>query len=333
MMQYENFLLELEEHLQETDFGKRLKVRLYMKGFLPETESEKNIVQSANQRVSAVPSDTLLTDVVSVLLAQDEETPAPDEFRINGFQILANSLYRCYKHNGWYSVDTRIVTAIHQVVSQHDNETVANMYNYEKIHDRVIIRLLPVGNTRKFSNCIYKRVGDMALVVYLMISDVGNSLLTTKVQQSILTSWRMSPEEAFDRAMSNTMDIAPPRLLLSMSDAANPAKYGVPFMNEADSILMLPLDSVHLTTPQCLNGAVAIFYPGVAARISELLGRNYYILFLNSDLIRIIAEDHVKVRELRQTLNEINNAFPRTTLTNSVYMYDRKFQKIRRVSP
>ena len=80
-----------------------------------------------------------------------------------------------------------------------------------------------------------------------------------------------------------------------------------------------------LSTSKKTNGAAAIFYPGVADRIAELLDDNFFLVFTSIHEVMIHAEGSADLEFLRHALRTtVKRATPdEDFLTYKVYRYDR----------
>ena len=77
-----------------------------------------------------------------------------------------------------------------------------------------------------------------------------------------------------------------------------------------------------LSTTRGLNGAVALFYPGVQERLAELMGGDYLVGFtsIHEAIIHPAGlQDHENMRE---SIHDINEVFPRDEMLSSkVFRY------------
>ena len=79
-----------------------------------------------------------------------------------------------------------------------------------------------------------------------------------------------------------------------------------------------------VTTTKQVNGAVAMFYPGVKERIAELYGDSYYVVFTSIHEARTHCRGAFSPRHMLRSLQETNQAFPtEEMLSETVFYYDR----------
>lgn len=198
---------------------------------------------------------------------------------------------------------------------------------YDKVKDSLCVRLL---NRKKYAwdleDAVYKKIGDMALVLYMKIGECKGVLTTMKIRESMMADWNMEVDEIFEKAILNSYCEAPPRIFSWKKWIMNLNYHGEAFMD-----MVKDYELNHGTAGNCLstskktNGAVAIFYPGVADRIAQLLDDNFYMVFTSVHEVMIHSESESEPDHLKCVLKDtIKKATPEEDfLTNKIYHYDR----------
>lgn len=198
------------------------------------------------------------------------------------------------------------------------------MEDYEKLKERLIIRAVSFhSNEEQLKSAVYRRFGDIALVVYLMIRETEYDFLSAKVQKQVVEKWGKKEKEVFDSAMINTHVLYPPRIYDWL--------HGNGRFGYRDGVFMSPLEPVTLekgpqgnclTNVKQLNGATALFYPGVAKRISVLLGEDFYAVFTSIHEVMIHGASTVEPSVIRASLASVNaNNQKEEILSDKVYYY------------
>ena len=77
-----------------------------------------------------------------------------------------------------------------------------------------------------------------------------------------------------------------------------------------------------LTNSRQLNGAISIFYPGVAERIANLFQNSYYIALTSIHEARLHCAGTIDPHQIRRIVRDTNRQYPNEVLSNSVYHYD-----------
>lgn len=101
-------------------------------------------------------------------------------------------------------------------------------------------------------------------------------------------------------------------------------------MNDIDTMAIYP-ESMPMSTTlfDYKNGAISIFYPEVCKKISEKWNDDFYIAFISADCAILHKFGTIDFLSIKRHLKATNNAFSEDDfLTNNVYYYDRKTDKI-----
>ena len=135
--------------------------------------------------------------------------------------------------------------------------------------------------------------------------------------------WNLTQEEIFREAMENTARQAPPRIYFDPSECVRRDPGVGDFMQQGyrmpDYNIML---GPYITTLGTMNGAAAMFYPGVQERLAELLGGDYYAVFTAVHEARLHRPGELDPEHMLRILEEINAEWPDEMLTRQVYRYD-----------
>lgn len=86
-----------------------------------------------------------------------------------------------------------------------------------------------------------------------------------------------------------------------------------------------------LTNDRTLNGAAALFYPGVQEMVAEKMQGDYFVLPSSVHEVLIVPDDgNMDFKELREMVKEVNGTQvqPDEVLTGEVYSYDRQNKKL-----
>ena len=87
-----------------------------------------------------------------------------------------------------------------------------------------------------------------------------------------------------------------------------------------------PVPMYLLTNKSGLNGAAALFYPGIRQKIGHLLGKDYYVLPSSlQELIIVPERDGISAPDLKAMVTTANRSvvMPENVLSDNVFKYDR----------
>ena len=169
----------------------------------------------------------------------------------------------------------------------------------------------------------------MALVLYINIGSMKDKYVSSMVSSNVLSIWEKTKKEVIETAIRNTYRLFPPRtvdvysLCFGLSEEQE-------FMHTVpETVKNNRGDGIFVTTVNYVNGAIAVFMPGVMERLSELLESDLYIGFLNTETAVIHKSNLVPPEAIRDALRFQNNDCGREDfLSEKVYFYSRERDRI-----
>ncbi len=241
--------------------------------------------------------------------------------------LYVQDLYREYQ-NGWSmeEIVREIVERLDAIARSECFQRSRNLEDYDKIKEDLFIRLLNIEkNQVELEECIYRTIGVIALVLYARMGELNGSSASIKIKRHMLEKWEQEPKQVFEEALLNTYFISPPRIYCWEKLIFDPDYAGENFMNLlCDYKLKKDVLGNCLSTTIRTNGAVAIFLPGVAERIGQLMGGGFYMVFTSIHEVMIHNERSADPEELKKVLADTVNETtpPEDFLTYQIYHYD-----------
>ena len=325
MMDYETFLEELIRAIPEREsLGvDKEHVKFYPEGYTAEEQKELFFIRDTNLKYYREESDVLIGDFVQMYL-NEEET---EQYRFE-----CKYIYDVYKEKGWeaiWAIFQKNVDTCNRLRSTGVMELLNNG-DYEALSDRLIIR--PINyqkNKYDLKDCLYKQVGDIALVLYVLLEDrrVGDrhDVMSAKMQKAVSDTWGLTDDEIFDRALGNTYVMSPPRMYFNPMDTMHPPYEKGAFMALNSPIReILPHQSPVVTTTNQMNGAIALFYPGVKERIAQMFGGDFYVAFTSMHEAKLHKAGTISAVEIVRRLKGVNKSFEKDALTGKAYLYKKE---------
>ena len=332
-MAYKEFISELQKKLEEKkqELGYN-KIVFLADGSTSSDVKELSVIRETNIKYHKTESDVLIGDYIILYRYKDK--------REQMCRFNCGQLYREYEKDSWAAVWEQILSSIN--ASRKFIELgiidLLEKNEYAPIKDKLFIRPLNFKDHQyELKDHIYRRIGDMVLVLYILASDENDGkrhdVLSIKVPKPSMQAWGIAEEEVWENAMINTYIMAPPRIYLNPMDIVNPPYHRGAFMALNSDITSLPpLTVPTVTTTAQINGAIAMFYPGVMKRIAELFGDDYYIAFTGTSEARLHKKGTIQPRTILMRLKQMNKAFdPSETLSNKVYLYETANQELRQL--
>ena len=329
-MSYSDFKKKLHEELLMNDYFELYEenIKFYDKGFRGETDEEREFVKNTNVKYFANESEELGGDFLLI-------TTNGEFANLHRFNLAA--MYDEMLSKGWGDVVNTISDSMDEVrrIRKKGSEIFDHINEYDAVKDSLIIRPINYRQRKlELKDAVVRLTGDIALVLYILLKDemVGqrHNVGSTMVKRVMMEKWGVTDDEVFDAALLNTREKFPPRLYLTIADmpGAGPEKpyeHGE-FMSENSKITTLVgYPSPTVTTTAYINGAIAMFYPGVTEKLWELSGnKDYYVVFTGTNDVVIHPEGTVRpydaVKRLKH-MNKVMNAYDEI-LTNKLYKYE-----------
>lgn len=205
------------------------------------------------------------------------------------------------------------------------------LIDYDTAKSRLFVRLLNCDrNSDILKNVVHKTLGDIALTVCAIVDDNREDLISTKILKFMVKKWGKTETDIFNEALENTYRATPPRIYKLEEMIFNREYTGDSFMESCDEdVISKDAMGNGLSTTIKTNGAVAVFLPGVAERLAELLNSDFYMVFISIHEVMIHNAKKVDPEDLklvlRDTLREVTPSSD--YLTEKIYKYNRRTHK------
>lgn len=205
------------------------------------------------------------------------------------------------------------------------------LMNYDTAKNRLFVRLLNCDrNADVLKNVVHKTLGDIALTVCAIVDDNREDLISTKILKFMVKKWGKTETDIFNEALENTYRATPPRIYKLEEMIFNREYTGDSFMESCDEDV-ISKDGMGncLSTTIKMNGAVAVFLPGVAEHLAELLNSDFYMAFTSIHEVMIHNAKKVDPEDLKSVLTDtIRETVPEEDyLTSRIYKYNRRTHK------
>lgn len=205
------------------------------------------------------------------------------------------------------------------------------LMNYDTAKNRLFVRLLNCDrNADVLKNVVHKTLGDIALTVCAIVDDNREDLISTKILKFMVKKWGKTETDIFNEALENTYRATPPRIYKLEEMIFNREYTGDSFMESCDEDV-ISKDGMGncLSTTIKTNGAVAVFLPGVAEHLAELLNSDFYMAFTSIHEVMIHNAKKVDPEDLKSVLTDtIMETVPEEDyLTSRIYKYNRRTHK------
>lgn len=183
---------------------------------------------------------------------------------------------------------------------------VRNIRSYENARKQLFVRLMNYEmNKEELQNAIFRKAGDIAMVVYMGMGTVNGNEISMKVLKPVAEEWGINEETLFENAKENMRMLTPPRFWNLQKLLFEPEYEGEDFMKPGSIYEIQGVTGECLSTTQKMNGAAALFFSGVAERVAELVGSGFYAVFTSIHEVMIHDDREVTVEKLRLALENV----------------------------
>ncbi len=331
-MTYEDFKSELFRIIMQQDVVKGKKVMLLEKGFTTHEGQLLSMIRYINKVTCGKEDNIVRADYIHVVWGEGNIRSM--------MNWSVQEYYDKFGECGWEGILPELLAKI-QNAGQSMEWLHLGKEGYELCKDRLIIR--PINyerNKYELENCIYWRHGDIALTLYGVVSDEQEDYVTMKIIRGLIEEWEVSDELLMTNALHNTFQLMPPRLYyctdLRRKHAWNDGVFMPGEITEEAQPLTIHPDSemegilgYRLTTTKGINGAIALFYPGVQEELYKLLGTDYLAGFTSIHEVILHPVHRQTPDSMRESIHDINEIFPREEmLTNRIYQYSADLGKL-----
>ncbi len=328
-MTYEEFKGELFRIIMQQEEVRGRRIMLLEKGYTTRDGQILSMIRYINRVTSGREDSVMHGDYIQVIWG---------EGNIRSMMSWdVREYYTRFRREGWQGILPELLARI-QRAGLSEIWLRPGGEGYEQMKDRLIIR--PINyflNRYELEDGYFWKIGDIALTLYGVLYDGEDDYLTLKLKKGMTVGWNVPEEELLQNALCNTAALMPPRLYFS-SDlrSRHDPEEGIFLPGEGESVTcalnpdngMEGALGYRLTTTKIINGAVAIFYPGVKERLGELLG-DYYIGFTSIHEAILHPAASQSPLCMRESIHEINATFPREEMLSSrIYQYSRETKEL-----
>ncbi len=268
------------------------KMRFVPKGFETTDQEDLEWINRVNVKLDGVKEDILRTDVLIL-----------DDGIKDGVGVLQSvDIRHCYERFG-EDLDAALEEVRNIQKAVYTSSRGGSIFekrtsgDYEKMRDTLILRPL---NFRHYAPLlgghIYRQIGDVALVLYMLVGDVKHSLTTSKIKREELEQWGISAEQAMDDALKNTSRLFP-ACVYDRRVGQEVDLLKTDFSKE--DVTFFPRLFM-ISTFRTTNGAAALFYPGVLEKLLKVMDGPFEAVFININDVMIFTPGDAKSVEMAE---------------------------------
>lgn len=210
-------------------------------------------------------------------------------------------------------------------------DKIKQLMYYDLVKERLFIRLINFEkNKAELEDSFYKRIGEIAMVLYEKLADEDEGIVSCKVPSKYVDGWNLNKEEVFMAALKNTASMMQPKAYEWVKMIMN-LDYEGDDIYDPDYIPAKGITGSCLSTSRKTNGAVGIFYPGVARLFCDKMDTNdIYLVFTSVHEVMIHNANDIEPEDLKLVLEDMirEEISEEDVLTHCVYHYNAKTDRI-----
>ena len=245
--------------------------------------------------------------------------------------IDVKDLYeRCMEGSSMESISYSVQDEIEKLKTVGMLEGEMTPDSYQKIRKYLFVKPLnKKAHSLELEDAVHKDVGDIACVVYMMLSNT-NEYFCVKIKNQHLEQWEMTKEAVMEEALKNTCQMAPPLICTNDENKWEGSfmENGAFCLSKSDKVM-----GVRLSTNTKEYGAISVFYPGVLQRLAQLMGSDLYILFTSGNESTIYSANESNLEDIKDELHIMetdydNGIWYEDSLSEELYYYSRIEDKL-----
>ena len=245
--------------------------------------------------------------------------------------IDVKDLYeRCMEGSSMESISYSVQDEIEKLKTVGMLEGEMTPDSYQKIRKYLFVKPLnKKAHSLELEDAVHKDVGDIACVVYMMLSNT-NEYFCVKIKNQHLKQWKMTKEAVMEEALKNTCQMTPPFIYTNVKNKSGGSfmDNGAFCLSKSDKVM-----GVQLCTNAKENGAVSVFFPGVLQRLAQLMESDLYILFTSRNESSIYSVNESNLEDIKDELHIMetdydNGIWYEDSLSEELYYYSRIEDKL-----
>ena len=245
--------------------------------------------------------------------------------------IDVKDLYeRCMEGSSMESISYSVQDEIEKLKTVGMLEGEMTPDSYQKIRKYLFVKPLnKKAHSLELEDAVHKDVGDIACVVYMMLSNT-NEYFCVKIKNQHLKQWKMTKEAVMEEALKNTCQMTPPFIYTNGKNKSGGSfmDNGAFCLSKSDKVM-----GVQLCTNAKENGAVSVFFPGVLQRLAQFMESDLYILFTSRNESSIYSVNESNLEDIKDELHIMetdydNGIWYEDSLSEELYYYSRIEDKL-----
>lgn len=308
-MEYAEFCEEIFRRLREDEELDLNNVRmtLFTNGCVCQCPEDSKLIRRLNQQYYQSKSDVVRGDWTIVY--KNDGTVC---------EIPLTQLYQLHRHlkGDFKLVWCEICNVINNSSESRKYTWLSGIWEYERMKEHLSMRIVPLRKST-CDGCIGFSHGDMAIV---LCDNSEADEEKARVQQDCLGYWCQEETDVLRETFNHMLDNYAPDINMTLDDNIKDIDYAN-LQQHVD--ICTPIS---ISNKNGVDGAVALYYPGVQRAISAMIGfGNFYSIMPTFDRALVFPASRVTEQQVRDRLREILRETPEEkVLSKQVCYYNNK---------
>lgn len=202
------------------------------------------------------------------------------------------------------------------VVNADDKYDYGFISNYEKVKDRLFIRL---SNAERNKDILQKvphvQIDDLAITYHVVFKHLQDGLASAIITNDLMKEFNISAEQLHKDSIENGSKLFPERV---------ESLQNIIFSEDGRGVIGEP--PYVITNTSALNGAAVMFYPDVLQNMADSVGSDLFVIPSSIHEVICFPDDGTNDKDhLQQTLRHVNCVMVSEDeqLSDNIYHYDR----------
>lgn len=304
-------------------------LKIFLDGLSPDNKEIADFISDANKIYFNSADEQLHGSYLTCDITSEPDSKIKKTIRFN-----LDAYYEDCMKSSFDEICSKMAGEIINQLESKDGNTINEIFstdNYETFRSNLMIRLLNFPtNCVRLENTVYDRFEDIAICSYIKVAEINGQFTSSKVTKDFLEKFHVTAEQIKHDALINSSKMFPPRVFFSifeMSDMNNSFSLdeALELVESGRRVISSGVENgLTITNSKALNGAAVMFYPDVQAKISGIMGGDYYVAFISTHFAAIHPIAGIRPSKIRNSLASTNNFFAddNDSLTNLVFKYD-----------
>ncbi len=203
--------------------------------------------------------------------------------------------------------------------------------NYEKVRNQLFLKVMNIRENKDLLQGIpYFQFEDMALTCWILVESREDGISSMPYKHGFFSEIPLS--QVRNDALNNSSRLFPP-VIMPLREMMLKLMKEMPVDEAFEWPDAVSEDNAYyvLGNERGINGASALWYPGIMEELYQIMGGDYFVLPTSLHELMILPKDNNHSKQLKKLLHEGNQTLvtPEEILSDEIYVYDGREKVLR----